>query len=611
MDLSRALGTVDAIQTAKLRNQMSNLAMEDAEQQRAWAIEDRATAQQDRARNLADEGALRSARTGAWGGDKAAMGQLVALAPNEAAAIEARFKGMADEERTRAAAEAKEEIDAMGRVLMWVKAAPDPAKAWATARENLPEEWAAKLPQEYSPDMVEFFLVRTMETDQVLDMVAGDRASRAITGAMSPNRAAPRGRQGELGALPGGDDHSGMPLGAGLTGSESGGNWQAQNDVMGAGGRGHFGRGQFSIARLQDAKNAGVIPQDMSPEQFMADPNGQMAVEQWHRGDIFEFVQQKGLDRYLGQEIGGVPVTEQGLLNVAHLGGKGGLERFLTTGGQYNPADANGTKLSDYLEMGAREGGGPNVDPGVSSLMAMAAGGGIDDKQREILMAAAEILQGPKPQSPEGKLYADQQAGLAPAAGPAFDREQEVRKEFTALPPVKDFQSQADAMSRIAASASEPSPAGDLSLIFAYMKMLDPGSAVKEAEFNNAEIAAPLLERFGISFDKVASVWEGQKLTEGQRADFVSRAQDIYGKAEGQFNAIAEQYRAMAEAEGLDVTRTIPTFGYGGEMPEMPTDDPMASGSGGRVKVMTVEEYNALPSGTPYEDMNGIPGTKR
>ena len=50
-------------------------------------------------------------------------------------------------------------------------------------------------------------------------------------------------------------------------------------------------------------------------------------------------------------------MTLQGMLNVAHLGGKKALLRFLTSGGRYNPADSNGVRLSDYLALGAHSRG--------------------------------------------------------------------------------------------------------------------------------------------------------------------------------------------------------------------------------------------------------------
>lgn len=137
--------------------------------------------------------------------------------------------------------------------------------------------------------------------------------------------------------------------------SESGGNWGAQNNVMGAGGKaGHFGRLQFGQARLQDAMNAGALPQGTTPQQFMASPEMQKSVENWHFADIGNNIARAGLDKAIGQNIGGVPVTMQGMLNAAHLGGFGGLKRHIDTGGAYNPSDANGTRLSDYMAKGVQ-----------------------------------------------------------------------------------------------------------------------------------------------------------------------------------------------------------------------------------------------------------------
>lgn len=141
-----------------------------------------------------------------------------------------------------------------------------------------------------------------------------------------------------------------------LVASESGGNWQAQNDARGAGGKvGHFGRLQFGQARLQEAQAAGVIPPGTTPQQFMQDPELQKRAEQWHFADIDGFIQQNGLDRAIGQRINGVPITVDGMRAVAHLGGKEGLRKFIASGGQYNPADRNGTTLLAYLQQHAGE----------------------------------------------------------------------------------------------------------------------------------------------------------------------------------------------------------------------------------------------------------------
>lgn len=129
---------------------------------------------------------------------------------------------------------------------------------------------------------------------------------------------------------------TGSALPAALNTSESGGNWQAQNNEVGAGGAvGHFGRAQFGQARLQEAANAGAIPQGTTPQQFMQSPQLQRAAENWHFADIDKFIAGNGLNRVIGQSINGVPVTADGMRMVAHLGGKQGLQKFIETGGRY------------------------------------------------------------------------------------------------------------------------------------------------------------------------------------------------------------------------------------------------------------------------------------
>lgn len=134
-----------------------------------------------------------------------------------------------------------------------------------------------------------------------------------------------------------------------LIGTESGGNWAAQNGEVGAGGKaGHYGILQFGNARLEDAKRAGAIPVNMTPQQFMASPDAQVAAANWHFSDIDRRIVAQGYDRYVGQTVGGVPITMDGMRSMAHLGGFGGLSKFISSGGGYNPADSFGTSLAAY-----------------------------------------------------------------------------------------------------------------------------------------------------------------------------------------------------------------------------------------------------------------------
>ena len=155
--------------------------------------------------------------------------------------------------------------------------------------------------------------------------------------------------------------------------------------------------------------------------------------------------------------------------------------------------------------------------------------------------------------------------------GPQFGPEDisKARKEFTGLKPVKDFADQTAAYGRIISSIEDPSPAGDLALIFNYMKVLDPGSTVREGEFATAEQAGGVDARVRGLYNRVVS---GERLTPEQRADFANRATRLYQGAEQQYRALADQYAGFARAAGLPVEQVIPDFSFSGQTYETPLE---------------------------------------
>lgn len=136
---------------------------------------------------------------------------------------------------------------------------------------------------------------------------------------------------------------------SGLIRSESGGDPTEVNS------EGYGGRMQFGAERLADAAAAGLVPEGTTGAQFAQMPvEQQQRVEDWHFNNIDTRARQAGLTSYHGRVIGGVPINENSIRAMAHLGGFDGAKRFIETNGQYNPADSNGTRLSDY---GRRFGG--------------------------------------------------------------------------------------------------------------------------------------------------------------------------------------------------------------------------------------------------------------
>lgn len=200
----------------------------------------------------------------------------------------------------------------------------------------------------------------------------------------------------------------------------------------------------------------------------------------------------------------------------------------------------------------------------------------------DVLKMELEAQQPPKPQSPEGKLAADVAAGLVTPKEdrPDFDLTQKLRKEFTSIPQVKAFSEQAQAYGRIVASAKDPSPAGDLALIFNFMKVLDPGSVVRESEFETAAQATAWLQRseeMGISVPQpvassIRKMASGQRLAPDQRIDFVNRAEALYDSADRGFKRLEDQYRALAERGNFNVEDVLIDFRY---TPEGDTPPPV------------------------------------
>jgi hypothetical protein len=72
--------------------------------------------------------------------------------------------------------------------------------------------------------------------------------------------------------------------------------------------------------------------------------------------------------------------------------------------------------------------------------------------------------------------------------------------------------------------ATQDTAVGDISLMFAYMKMLDPISAVREKEQANAENARGVPDSIRNQYNKVVN---GERLTENQRKQFRSQAADL------------------------------------------------------------------------------------
>lgn len=118
----------------------------------------------------------------------------------------------------------------------------------------------------------------------------------------------------------------------------------------------------------------------------------------------------------------------------------------------------------------------------------------------------------------------------------------------------KDFVTVRDAYNRIAAAASDATPAGDLALIFNYMKMLDPGSTVREGEFATAQNSGSAFDIVGAQYNKVVA---GTRLTEAQRKDFLDVTKKLFSSAKNQAQATNDRYTGLANDFGLPAYKIV------------------------------------------------------
>ena len=118
----------------------------------------------------------------------------------------------------------------------------------------------------------------------------------------------------------------------------------------------------------------------------------------------------------------------------------------------------------------------------------------------------------------------EKSGGLDPTK--KFEQEEKLRKEFTTRNKIYDELGLT--YNNINASSKAKSGPGDVALITGFMKMLDPGSVVRETEFATARDTAGLFTNLKNVLSKVES---GQFLSEAQRKDFVSLAKQYFDAA--------------------------------------------------------------------------------
>lgn len=117
---------------------------------------------------------------------------------------------------------------------------------------------------------------------------------------------------------------------------ESGNNYKAVN-TFGYLGKYQFGKATLKFLGLNDHKDFLNNP-ELQEKAFIA----YLKKNKW--------ILKRDIKRYAGKTIGGVKITESGILAAAHLGGVGSVQDFLRSNGSIEFTDGYGTNIKSYLK---------------------------------------------------------------------------------------------------------------------------------------------------------------------------------------------------------------------------------------------------------------------
>jgi len=102
--------------------------------------------------------------------------------------------------------------------------------------------------------------------------------------------------------------------------------------------------------------------------------------------------------------------------------------------------------------------------------------------------------------------------------------------------------------------SGERKGAADIALIFNYMKLLDPGSVVREGEFATARNAGGIPDRVVAIYNGVV---KGDILSKEVRTSFVAAAEEVLKPYRDQFHATKIRYSNLAKSEGVEPDRVV------------------------------------------------------
>jgi hypothetical protein len=168
-----------------------------------------------------------------------------------------------------------------------------------------------------------------------------------------------------------------------------------------------------------------------------------------------------------------------------------------------------------------------------------------------------------------------------------FKNEFDLSKEFKNEPVYKDLQGMKSALSAVQESLKKENPIGDVAAATKIMKLLDPGSVVRESELGIAMAASGKMDRISNYVD----MWKkGTLLTPTQRAEFGALANELYNASARAYNDKRGEYAAFGAKYEIDANTAL-----GNTAPVIPFTPPAAAGAAGRPPLSSIIRPRGAP----------------
>tara|TARA_R110000787_G_scaffold220715_1_gene329414 strand:+ start:111 stop:1385 length:1275 start_codon:yes stop_codon:yes gene_type:complete len=295
----------------------------------------------------------------------------------------------------------------------------------------------------------------------------------------------------------------------------------------------------------------GTLLAQLGGDYLPRDPGGMEMTDQQRRG----LLQAQIRDRRYG------PAATSGNVNAYMDSFRADKERSRVRGMMNDPdlqarvAAIQDPNLQDLIQSQVASG---NVEPALQSMYTS----GLESTNKQAMIDAATQMGLTEDElaflggmtADQIQLYLqdkrDEREGLDQTS---FNESKQLRSEFiTATAPFRDRE---EKFEQIYSGAQNPSAAGDIAMIFAYMKMLDPTSVVRESEYATAAAAGPLIDT------KTRGLYNqvvlGQRLTAAQRADFLKVTEGVYRTDLKKYETNLGRYQTLATNSNLDFENDV------------------------------------------------------